>query len=113
MGANKAKGTKMESDVRNYLRDLDYDVESLRTTGTLDEGDLIVREEDLYCLIEAKNVKRIDLASFIDQAMAERENFAKARGLDVNDILPVAIVKRRGRNVSQAYVVTTVEEFFR
>lgn len=112
--ANRSKqaGTAWESAIRDELRGMGYDVERLRTTGSLDEGDLVVKEGTAVCIIEAKATQRIDLSGFIEQAVTERDNYCKARGLDPATVLPVVIVKRRGKNTAEAFVVTRLRDFF-
>lgn len=108
---NKRKGADWESDLRDGLRGEGFDVESLRLAGKEDEGDLVVREGDgKYLVIEAKNAK-FEPGVFLGEAIVERENFAKHRGLDLDDVESIVIVKRRGKNWRQAFVLTTVEDY--
>ncbi|MFF7800273.1 PDDEXK family nuclease [Streptomyces olivaceus] len=108
---NKRKGADWESDLREGLRGEGFDVESLRLAGKEDEGDLVIREDGgKYLVIEAKNAK-FEPGVFLGEAIAERENFAKHRGLDLEDVESVVVVKRRGKNWRQAFVLTTVEDY--
>jgi Holliday junction resolvase len=108
---NKRKGADWESDLRDGLRSEGFDVESLRLAGAEDEGDMVVREGDgKYLVIEAKNAK-FEPGVFLGQAIVERENFAKHRSLDLDDVESIVVVKRRGKNWRQAFVLTTVENF--
>ncbi|MEV0437806.1 hypothetical protein AB0I84_00680 [Streptomyces spectabilis] len=110
--ANRRKGAQWETDLREGLRAAGEDVESLRLAGIEDEGDLVVRESDgQYLVIEAKNAK-FTPGPFLDEAMRERENFAKHRGLDPDVVESVVVVKRRGKSWRKAFVLTTVEEYF-
>ncbi|MCC2278870.1 hypothetical protein LKL35_26080 [Streptomyces sp. ET3-23] len=110
--ANKRKGAQWETDLREGLRAIGEDVESLRLAGTEDEGDMVIREPDgRFLVIEAKNAK-FEPGPFLDEAMRERENFAKHRGLDANLVDSVVVVKRRGKSWRKAFVLTTVEEYF-
>ena len=109
---NKRIGAQWETDLREGLRGEKFDVESLRLAGKEDEGDMVVREGDgKYLVIEAKNAK-FEPGVFIGEAIVERENFAKHRGLDLGDVESVVIVKRRGKGWRQAFVLTTVEAYF-
>ncbi|MFF3249755.1 hypothetical protein ACFYWP_01825 [Actinacidiphila glaucinigra] len=109
---NKRKGADWESELRDGLRGDGFDIESLRLAGAEDEGDMVVREGDgRYLVIEAKNAK-FEPGVFIGEAIAERENFAKHRGLDLDDVEAIVVVKRRGKNWRQAFVLTTVEDYF-
>ncbi|MEU7643375.1 hypothetical protein [Streptomyces huasconensis] len=109
---NKRRGADWEAELRDELRGAGLDVERLRLTGVEDEGDLVVRLDTGRALvIEAKNA-RFEPGVFIREALKERANYAKHRGLDANSVDAVVIVRRRGANWRDAYVLTTVEEFF-
>lgn len=112
--ANKRKGSQHQSDIRNMLRDAGFDVEILELSGKEDEGDLVVRlQGKRHVIIEAKNVQKIDLPRFMREAQVEADNFAKHRpAVDREGVLPVAIVKARGQNVRDAYVVVRAGDFF-
>lgn len=111
---SKAKGSAFEKDIQDYLRDeLLYDVERLRTTGAEDEGDLVVKEGSLLTIIEAKATANLNSADFIRQAFLERDHYARNRSLDPGNILPLVVWKRRQKPVSEALVITTLQEFFR
>ncbi|MEX1655495.1 hypothetical protein ABZ960_20300 [Streptomyces pseudovenezuelae] len=108
---NKRKGADWESDLRDGLRSEGFDVESLRLAGAEDEGDMVIREGDgRYLVIEAKNAK-FEPGVFLGQAIVERENFAKHRRLDLDNVDSIVVVKRRGKNWRQAFVLTTVEDY--
>ncbi|MEU9057814.1 hypothetical protein AB0D13_02675 [Streptomyces sp. NPDC048430] len=107
---NKRKGSQWETDLREGLRGLGYDVESLRLAGTEDEGDMVVRIDGRFLVIEAKNAT-FDPSTFVREARAERVNYAKHRGLDLDKVTSVAVVKRRGMSFRKAYVLTTVEDY--
>ncbi|QBI99398.1 holliday junction resolvase [Streptomyces phage Caelum] len=108
---NKRVGAQWETDLREGLRGEGFDVESLRLAGKEDEGDMVVREGDgKYLVIEAKNAK-FEPGVFLGEAIVERENFAKHRGLDLDDVESIVVVKRRGKNWRHAFVLTTVEDY--
>lgn len=109
---NKRKGADFEIAIVEYLRSKGENVERLRLAGTYDEGDLAVFEPDGYVtVVEAKNAK-LEPSSFVQQAHSEASNFAKKRGLDQSKVDGVAIVKRRGKGVGDAFVITTVDRYF-
>ena len=87
-------------------------VERLRLAGRDDEGDLAIEDDGLYLVVECKAEKEIDLSGYMREALRERDNYAKARGLDPADCLPMAIVKARGKAWNQAYVVMPLAEYF-
>ncbi|WP_329022480.1 MULTISPECIES: hypothetical protein [Streptomyces] len=110
--SNRRKGAQWETDLREGLRAAGEDVESLRLAGAEDEGDLVIREADgAFLLIEAKNAK-FEPGPFLDEAMRERENFSKHRGIDPEIVESIVVVKRRGKSWRKAFVLTTVEEYF-
>ncbi|MEU5427594.1 hypothetical protein AB0H73_18595 [Streptomyces olivoreticuli] len=109
---NKRRGADWEAELRDELRSAGLDVERLRLTGRDDEGDLVVRLPDgRFLVIEAKNA-RFEPGVFVGEAEAERQNFAKHRGLDLAAVGSVVIVRRRGATWRRAYVLTTVERYF-
>ena len=95
-----------------WFREQGMPTERLHLAGLHDEGDLAVTDADLTYLVEAKAERQIALSSYVNEAVIERDNYCKARGLDRSTVLPLAIVKRRSLPLEQAYVVTTVAEFF-
>lgn len=104
-------GTRFERELLNGLRAAGYDVDRLARAGTRDEGDLVIRRGGLHVVVEAKNRKRLDLPTFVDEAEAERLHYAKARSLDAGVVHGVAFVKRRGKGWAGAYAVTTVPAY--
>lgn len=87
---SKVKGTRWESEVAAYL--------GTRRLGSIhgnkDQGDL---DDDLF-VIECKDEQRITLAQYMEELEAELMND------DLKD-WAVAIVKRRRKNVKDAYAV--------
>ncbi|MEU0674448.1 hypothetical protein ABZ330_16410 [Streptomyces sp. NPDC006172] len=109
---NKRKGAEWETELRDGLRGDGFDIESLRLAGAEDEGDMVIRESNgTYLVIEAKNAK-FEPGVFLGEALVERENFAKHRGLDLENVESIVVVKRRGKNWRKAFVLTTVEDYF-
>ena len=92
MSVQRAKGTRFETEVVNYLRSFWWD-NALRTgSAHFGGGDI---EVPTY-LLECKNHKTIDLAAFVSQAERAAERVDK---------LPAVIINRRMRNVAESYVV--------
>ena len=112
-------GKKFESDLMKHLREKDYDVERLRLTGAEDEGDLLLRASEIIgnvphrFVIEAKRRKGFNLAGWVAEARIERDNYADHRMLRRDDIGFVVVHYARGKNLSQSYVTTTLEEWLR
>lgn len=106
-------GSSWEIALLGWFRDKAVlPAERLHLAGKNDEGDLAVQDVGLTYIVEAKNEQRIDLARYVTEAELEAGNYARARRLDRKDVMALAIVKRRGKGVEDAYVVTTVREFF-
>lgn len=109
---NKRRGADWETELRDRLREAGVDIERLRLVGKDDEGDHVVRwDGGRYLIIEAKNAK-FEPGTFVREALRERDNFARHRGLGPKDVDVIVIVRRRGASWRQAYVLTTVEEYF-
>lgn len=69
--------------------------------GTNDKGDTINGPEGF--ILECKNEKAITLAQYMKEVEAEKAN--------ANEPYGAAVVKARGKNVSQAYVVMTLADY--
>lgn len=115
---SKIKGTAYETETVNKLRARGHEAERLALTGGEDEGDVhaFIKDEDRVLsrvIIEAKNVKQINLSTFVDQAIAERDAYCKKRGVDPTTVDAVAFVKRRNHSFEKGYCVMTVEEYLR
>lgn len=108
--ANKRRGASWELDLLKYFRNEGIDAERLRLTGKADEGDLVLKIGGIPYVVEAKNVAKIDLASYVREAEVEARNYGAHRALD---FLPnhAAIVKRRNHGVGEAYVVMPLTEW--
>ena len=101
---SKAKqiGSQWERDIAKYFNERGYpQVERRYGAGaTLDKGDINGLPDTC---IEAKNVGKITLASIMDEALVEQKNAKKKFG--------IGIIKRRNKNVKDAYVVMTLEQW--
>lgn len=106
----KAKGTKFEVGVLNYLRSLGHFAERLTQSGKNDQGDIVTIVAGNTYIFECKAHKSLDLPEFWRQACAEAENYAKARGLDYTP--PAFVVaKRRNASIEDAWVITSLEKW--
>lgn len=102
--ANKRRGTEWETAGTRYLREHVPDGDDIRRvaqTGRLDIGDVHARP----FVLEFKNVAKVDLAAFVDQAETEAANAGLPYG--------VAVVKRRGKGAAAGYVVLSLATFAR
>ena len=104
-------GKRYEKDLLNYLRARGHETERLRLSGSEDEGDLVMNTGWGRYIIEAKRCKRTDLAGWVKEAQVEMRNYVEHRsGLLLNPTW-VVIHHARGKNISQSYVTTTLEEW--
>lgn len=114
---NRRAGARWQSDLRDGLRSSGIDVERLVLAGAEDEGDLIVRVDPAlnpqrrYVVIEAK-AGELHPAQFVREAGIEAAHFAYHRGLDLTDVTGIAVIKRRGSNWRDAYVLTSLRDYF-
>lgn len=87
MSRERAKGTAWETVIVNALVEAGWlHAERRALHGVLDKGDVTGIPG---IVIEAKSVKKIELAAFVNEANAERDNAGAAIG--------VAWIKRRGK----------------
>lgn len=114
---NKRKGTAWETSIVHMLREQGFQAERVTLAGRDDEGDIVVMPNQDHgvpqTIVEAKNEKTIRLSDYVEQAVAERNNYCNKRGLDVENVDAVVFVKRRGKNVLDGYAVTTIREYLR
>lgn len=111
--ASRRIGTAFESALVAHIRErFGLRAERLRQAGKNDQGDIAVDDVGLVYLIEAKAEKSINLSGYITEAEVERKNYCRARGIPESAVMPLAVVKRRGKGIGDAYVVTTLDQFF-
>jgi hypothetical protein len=115
--ASKRKGDEWERTLVAYLRESGLDADRLRQTGTEDEGDIAVRfsafQPSMILVIEAKAENRIDLPGYLRELQLEKSHYVKHRAMDPNRVDGVVVIKRRMASAGQAYVVTTVDDYFK
>jgi hypothetical protein len=107
--ANKAKGTRYESELVELLNNMLFDAQRLPRTGVKDEGDIEVRLRECRLIIEAKNHKALALADWLKQADVEADN--REEKLGVVACVPAVFAKRRGKNAANSYVIMDATEF--
>lgn len=109
---NGRKGSKWETDVLKYFRKLGLWVERLTKAGANDEGDLVAVVAGKTYIFELKNVKKMDLPKFWDEAQIEAKNYAKARSLEEVP-LHYVIVKRRNVSIEKAWVIQDLSQWLK
>lgn len=111
---SKAKGTRFETDVIEYLKSEGLKARRTALAGANDCGDgVVIAPNGIdHFVIEAKALREIDLASGTRQAQVEAENFAKLEDL-LYDPFPLLINKRRMKPVSEAYVTVPLHVMVR
>ena len=77
MSKQRAKGTRWETAIRDYLHAEGIEVHRQPAHGVNDKGDLHVGED---IIIEAKNQARHSLGEWLDEATAEAVNAARRVG---------------------------------
>lgn len=102
MSRSRAKGTRWETAVVDYLRPWFPHVERRAGRGHNDGGDLAGL---VGWVCELKSTKQLALAEALDEAEKERANVG-ARWC-------AAIIKRRMKSTGEGYVVMTLEQFAR
>ena len=115
---HKVRGATFESDLRDYARALGYDAERLARAGSKDEGDVSIRAVGLHgtAIVEAKAPGadgKIDLPGWLREAKVEAQNYGDARGIDVGDLIPMVVIKARGKSIEEAYVVMRWGDVFK
>jgi Holliday junction resolvase len=109
---NGRKGSKFEIDVLKFFRKMGLWIERLTKAGANDEGDLVTIIAGKTYILELKNVKKIDLPRFWEEAEVEAINYAKAR--DLQEVpLHYVIVKRRNTSIDRAWVVQDLTQWLK
>ncbi|WP_402465719.1 hypothetical protein [Isoptericola aurantiacus] len=101
----KAAGTRFESSVVGYLAEhVDDRIERRRQSGANDRGDVSgLRHMGARVVVEAKNVSRLSLSAWVEEADVERRNDDAQVGLVVH--------KRHGRgDPGDQYVTLTLRD---
>lgn len=100
MNKPKRVGTSWESALVEFFRERGHNVLRPAQKGNKDIGDIVGVPNWTF---EAKNTARLDFAGAIDEAKREAEN--------AGTIWYAALVKRRGKGVSQGYAVMPMHLF--
>lgn len=101
---SKIRGTAHETATVNYLSENGFPfARRLALAGSKDVGDVTLGDEPTGgpVTIECKDHAKIDLAGFVNEMVEECNNNNTEYG--------IVVIKRRGKNISQSYVVTTLE----
>ena len=95
MSKQRAKGTRWESKIRDYLLDQGVEVHRQPAHGVNDKGDLHIGTD---VIVEAKDQARHSLAEWLDEAVLEAANAGRRVG--------AAWFHRRGKgSPAQGYVL--------
>lgn len=116
--ANKARGTRFETEVSEYLQSQHVRAKRLPRTGVKDIGDVAfpiathaMSEKSLgVVVIEAKNRKAMDLPTWIAESETEAGFYEEKYPAD-GEAIPVVVHKRRGKGVHQSYVTMSLDTF--
>lgn len=115
--SHKARGATYETDLKDYFRKLGYDAERLARRGSKDEGDIVVRSDFFGSIgiIEAKAPgagNAINLSGWQKESQVEARNYAEARDIDNDDVLPAVVIKARGKAIADSYLVLRLGDVF-
>lgn len=111
--ANRRKGSQYETDLVKFWRERDFDTERNRLSGTLDEGDLVVRlgRRDRL-VVEAKSGKNIRPRFWYEEeAVPEAKNYAKRRTLLDKEVHAALAMKTHGKSIGKSLVTIDLEFF--
>jgi hypothetical protein len=105
--ANKAKGSRFENDIVEYIRDNAplLRAERLARAGSLDEGDVAITFPRGVLVTEAKNHKGLALADWVKQSLTEMVNYVKKRKLPPDSVFPLVVAKRRNHSIGRSYAI--------
>ena len=108
--SHKNRGAQHESDIQKDARAKGYESDKIARAGAKDQGDVIVRDIEIkgHAIVEAKAPGldgKIDIPGWLREAKVEAQNYADARGMDVGRLVPMVVIKARGKSIDEAYVV--------
>ena len=116
--SHKARGATFETDIKDYFRGLGYDAERLARRGSKDEGDVVVRADFINASIGILECKApgagnaINLSGWAKEAQTEAANYAEARALGKELVLPAVVIKARGKSIADSYLVLRLGDVF-
>ena len=107
--ANKAKGTRFETDVVKYLRSRGLPAVKPRQEGHEDVGDI----HSCLFTIQCKDWRDVSAAmrEAVDGAARQAGVRAKRSDWPWMTFHPVGVVKRSRKGTQEAYVIVTLETF--
>lgn len=108
--ANKAKGSRYESEVCDALQGAGVKAKRLPRTGAHDIGDAAFPVNGGTVVLELKNRREINLAQFVAEALVESANYEHKYPAEA-PAFGAAVVKRRQKGVMESYVVMQLDEF--
>lgn len=112
--ANKAKGTRFESEVADYLQGQGIKAKRLPRSGVKDIGDVAFPigssglPEVTTVVVEAKNRQGMDLPTWIAESEVEAQHYQEKYPAE-GPTVPIVVHKRRGKGVHQAYVTMSLD----
>jgi len=116
--SHKARGATYETDITKYFRGLGYDAERLARRGSKDEGDVVIRKDFIGGTIGILECKApgagnaISLSGWTKEAQTEAKNYADARALEQEVVLPALVIKARGKSIADSYLVLRLGDIF-
>jgi Holliday junction resolvase len=110
--SNGRKGSKFETDVLKWLRQMGVLAERLTKAGSKDEGDMVAIIAGKTYILELKNRATLSLPEFWREAEVEALNYAKARGIGEVP-LHYVVVKRRNASIDQAWVIQDLAQWIK
>lgn len=107
--AGKAKGSRFENMLEQTCNELGVKARRLPRAGVKDIGDVAIELNDSAVIVcEAKAEKEIRLSQYLSEASVEADHYEEKYKVVA---YPMAVVKRRGKGIGQAYVVWELDEF--
>jgi hypothetical protein len=95
---NKRKGANFELRRVDWHREQGRDAERLRLAGAKDEGDIAIRLPDGRVVVEECKVvgtkTHLRMPMWWGEAVTEAANYARARQLPLERVIPVLVIRR-------------------
>lgn len=105
---SKRVGSRYETDLRDWGLAAGYDIDRLALNGSKDLGDLHIRtKSNGFMVVEAKNVAKLALPEWWEEAQTEADNHEDLYG---RPSFPWIVHKRRGHGTGKSWLTASLED---
>lgn len=105
--ANKAKGSRWEIDLENYLNENGIHARRLPRAGVKDIGDVAIELANRHVIvIEAKNTATQNIPQYLREASIEADHYEQKYKTPTHGVV---VTKTRGKSTGEGRVILTLD----